>query len=69
MVPQARKKSARLDFAFVFPNKDGRYIMKEVGRVFSEPGDRTDDGARTLNTLRFQTVRVMSFPVHSLDCP
>ena len=29
--------------------------MKEIGRVFSETSGRTDDSARTLNSLRFQT--------------
>mmetsp|Transcript_20323 Transcript_20323/g.59370 ORF Transcript_20323/g.59370 Transcript_20323/m.59370 type:complete len:295 (-) Transcript_20323:61-945(-) len=51
----ARRRVAKLSFAFVYPDRNGRFNVRQVGRVFSVPGDRKDDGDRTLASLRFQT--------------
>uniref|UniRef100_A0A0D9YLH9 Histone deacetylase complex subunit SAP18 n=1 Tax=Oryza glumipatula TaxID=40148 RepID=A0A0D9YLH9_9ORYZ len=49
----ARKRNARLSFAFVYPDKHGRFVVKEVGSTFSYGHGRGDD-AKTLAELGFQ---------------
>lgn len=51
---RAKMRTARMDFAVVFPDTNGRYQMREVGRVFSMANGRPDDSAKTLASLRFQ---------------
>mmetsp|Transcript_35996 Transcript_35996/g.90920 ORF Transcript_35996/g.90920 Transcript_35996/m.90920 type:complete len:174 (-) Transcript_35996:252-773(-) len=49
----ARARAARLSFAFVYPDRSGRNVMRQVGMVHSSRV--SDDDARTLKSLRFQT--------------
>uniref|UniRef100_A0A8R7QPI0 Histone deacetylase complex subunit SAP18 n=1 Tax=Triticum urartu TaxID=4572 RepID=A0A8R7QPI0_TRIUA len=49
----ARKRNARLSFAFVYPDKNGRFVVKQVGSTFSYGHGRGDD-AKSLGDLGFQ---------------
>ena len=53
VIPAARRKSARLSFAFVYPDKRGQNVMKQVGMVSAMR--KLDDENKTLASLRFQT--------------
>ncbi|XP_062155972.1 histone deacetylase complex subunit SAP18 [Alnus glutinosa] len=53
VAPAARRKNARLSFAFVYPDKNGRFKVREVGMTYSFGSGRLDDG-KTLAELRFQ---------------
>ncbi|KAK3152011.1 hypothetical protein QOZ80_2BG0153190 [Eleusine coracana subsp. coracana] len=48
----ARRRNARLSFAFVYPDKNGRFVVRPVGSTFAF-GGRGDD-AKTLAELGFQ---------------
>uniref|UniRef100_A0A804PE62 Histone deacetylase complex subunit SAP18 n=1 Tax=Zea mays TaxID=4577 RepID=A0A804PE62_MAIZE len=49
----ARKRNARLSFAFVYPDKNGRFVVRQVGSTFAYGHGRGDD-AKTLAELGFQ---------------
>ncbi|KAL6848345.1 hypothetical protein ACP4OV_021639 [Aristida adscensionis] len=52
----ARRRNARLSFAFVYPDKNGRFVVRQVGQTNSYvhgPLARGDD-AKTLAELGFQ---------------
>ncbi|XP_059455806.1 histone deacetylase complex subunit SAP18 [Corylus avellana] len=53
VAPAARRKNAKLSFAFVYPDKNGRFTVKEVGMTYSYGNGRLDDG-KTLAELCFQ---------------
>ncbi|CAI5459530.1 unnamed protein product [Closterium sp. Yama58-4] len=55
VVPEARRRDARLSFAFVYPNRQGRNVMKQAGITNSMPRRPTPDDNRTLHELGFQT--------------
>ncbi|KAK3152264.1 hypothetical protein QOZ80_2BG0156580 [Eleusine coracana subsp. coracana] len=48
----ARRRNARLSFAFVYPDKNGHFVVRPVGSTFA-CGGRGDD-AKTLAELGFQ---------------
>ncbi|ONK79894.1 uncharacterized protein A4U43_C01F11490 [Asparagus officinalis] len=48
----ARRRNARLSFAFVYPDKKGRFVFRQVGTTHSYANGR-DDG-KTLEALDFQ---------------
>ncbi|GIL93322.1 hypothetical protein Vretimale_19743 [Volvox reticuliferus] len=51
--PAARNRNARISFAFVYPDRRGRNVMRQVGVVHStRPGE---DDSKTLRQLNFQT--------------
>lgn len=51
--PAARSPNARLSFAFIYPDRRGRNVMRVVGNVHSKrPGE---DDNKTLRGLSFQT--------------
>ncbi|KAM7275900.1 hypothetical protein ACFE04_017766 [Oxalis oulophora] len=52
VAPAARKKNAKLSFALVYPDKNGRNVVKEVGMT-SAYGNGRDDH-RALADLSFQ---------------
>ncbi|GAA0150525.1 hypothetical protein Leryth_015514 [Lithospermum erythrorhizon] len=53
--PEARRRDAVLSFAFVYPDKLGRFVVKEVGMTYSYPNPRRpDDGSKALGDLDFQ---------------
>jgi histone deacetylase complex subunit SAP18 len=45
----------RLSFAFVYPDRRGVSVMKQVGEVFSDPRRTTPDDDKSLQQLQFQT--------------
>eukprot|EP00744_Colponema_vietnamica_P000655 GILI01001150.1.p1 GENE.GILI01001150.1~~GILI01001150.1.p1 ORF type:complete len:222 (+),score=2.94 GILI01001150.1:362-1027(+) len=51
--PSARKRDAKLSFAFIFPDSRGQNAMKKVGVVYSCRKGRSDDFS--LASLRFVT--------------
>ncbi|KAI7991931.1 Histone deacetylase complex subunit SAP18 [Camellia lanceoleosa] len=54
VAPEARRRDA-IVFAFVYPDKHGRFVVKEVGRMYSYPnGRRPDSGGKALGDLSFQ---------------
>ncbi|GJP39644.1 hypothetical protein CLOM_g23992 [Closterium sp. NIES-68] len=55
VVPEARRRDARLSFAFVYPNRQGRNVMKQAGITNSMTRRPTPDDNRTLQELGFQT--------------
>lgn len=52
-VPQAKARNARLGFSLAYPDKRGRYLLREVGMTFN--GRRHPDEAKTLDSARFET--------------
>ncbi|KAL3678698.1 hypothetical protein R1sor_021654 [Riccia sorocarpa] len=54
--PAARRREARLSFAFVYPDRRGRNVIRNVGMTHSNGNSRRggDDG-RSLAELSFQT--------------
>ncbi|KAL6322524.1 hypothetical protein AAG906_009826 [Vitis piasezkii] len=54
VAPAARRRDAILSFAFVYPDTNGRFVLREVGKTFSYGnGKRLDDG-KALAELGFQ---------------
>lgn len=53
VAPAARRRNAKLSFAFVYPDKHGRFLVREVGRTFSYGNGRLDD-SKALAELGFQ---------------
>eukprot|EP00887_Chlorella_sp_A99_P006996 scaffold2.g6996.t1 len=51
--PAARRPHAWLSFAFVYPDRRGRNVMRQVGQVHSTRFG--EDDAKTLKQLSFQT--------------
>ncbi|EXC11715.1 hypothetical protein L484_020767 [Morus notabilis] len=49
----ARRRNAKLSFAFVYPDKHGRFLVREVGKTFSYGNGRLDDN-KALAELGFQ---------------
>ncbi|KAL6128832.1 hypothetical protein ACLB2K_072186 [Fragaria x ananassa] len=43
VAPTARRKNAKLSFAFAYPDKCGRFIVREVGQTFAFGNGRLDD--------------------------
>ncbi|CAH9145842.1 unnamed protein product [Cuscuta epithymum] len=55
VAPEARKRDAVLSFSFVYPDKNGRFVVREVGKTYSIPsGRRPDNGNQTLSDLKFE---------------
>ncbi|KAL5718399.1 hypothetical protein ACHQM5_011304 [Ranunculus cassubicifolius] len=52
VAPAARRRNARLSFAFVYPDKHGRFVVKTVGETMS--GGRGRDDGKALDDLHFQ---------------
>ncbi|MED6170739.1 hypothetical protein PIB30_034006 [Stylosanthes scabra] len=53
VAPAARRRNAKLSFAFVFPDKNGRFKVQEVGKTLSHANGRFDDG-KALAELGFE---------------
>ncbi|CAL9105348.1 unnamed protein product [Musa acuminata var. zebrina] len=51
---EARKRDAKLSFAFVYPDKNGRFVVRPVGMTYSHGNGRRLDDAKTLAELGFQ---------------
>lgn len=56
VAPAARKREAKLSFAFVYPDKNGRFVVKGVGMTnsFAIGRDGRIDDAKMLKELGFQ---------------
>jgi len=54
VAPAARKRDAKLSFAFVYPDKNGRFVVRPVGTTFSYGNGRRIDDGKTLDELGFQ---------------
>ncbi|XWS45984.1 hypothetical protein CRYUN_Cryun14cG0026100 [Craigia yunnanensis] len=54
VAPAARRRDARLSFAFVYPDKNGRFVVREVGKAFSYGNGRRLDDSKTLGELSFE---------------
>ncbi|KAL0720639.1 hypothetical protein Bca4012_035238 [Brassica carinata] len=52
----ARRRDARLSFAFVYPDKNGRFIVRQVGQTMSYPNRKQPDDSKTLADLHFERV-------------
>ncbi|KAF3547026.1 hypothetical protein DY000_02002536, partial [Brassica cretica] len=50
----ARRRDARLSFAFVYPDKNGRLIVRQVGQTMSYPNRKQPDDSKTLADLHFE---------------
>ncbi|XP_013748136.1 histone deacetylase complex subunit SAP18-like isoform X1 [Brassica napus] len=50
----ARRRDARLSFAFVYPDKNGRFIVRQVGQTMSYPNRKQPDDSKTLADLHFE---------------
>lgn len=58
----ARRPNAKLSFAFIYPDRTGRNVMRQVGVVHSTiPGN---DDAATLRSLKFQTGDFLSVAIY-----
>ncbi|TQD87677.1 hypothetical protein C1H46_026765 [Malus baccata] len=53
VAPAARRRNARLSFAFVYPDKHGHFVVREVGKTLSNGNGKLDDG-KVLAELGFQ---------------
>ncbi|XP_004298723.1 PREDICTED: histone deacetylase complex subunit SAP18-like isoform 2 [Fragaria vesca subsp. vesca] len=55
IAPAARRRNAKLSFAFVYPDKRGCYVFKQAGMTHAHGniGRRLDD-SKSLNELKFQ---------------
>ncbi|XP_074263232.1 histone deacetylase complex subunit SAP18 isoform X1 [Silene latifolia] len=52
-IPQARRRDALLSFALVYPDRNGCFIVRRVGKTLSHCTRALDD-EKTLAQLRFQ---------------
>jgi len=53
--PAARRREARLQFALVYPDRQGRLTRRPLGTVHAAPGKRSEAERHTLHSLQFQT--------------
>ncbi|KAJ8632692.1 hypothetical protein MRB53_026028 [Persea americana] len=54
VAPTARRRDAKLSFAFVYPDKHGRYVVRQVGMTNSYASGRRLDDGKALAELSFQ---------------
>eukprot|EP00262_Sarcandra_glabra_P001035 TRINITY_DN11045_c0_g1_i2.p1 TRINITY_DN11045_c0_g1~~TRINITY_DN11045_c0_g1_i2.p1 ORF type:complete len:165 (+),score=35.22 TRINITY_DN11045_c0_g1_i2:2-496(+) len=54
VAPAARRRDAKLSFAFVYPDKHGRYVVRQVGMTHSYGNGRRLDDGKALAELSFQ---------------
>ncbi|GAB2300930.1 hypothetical protein Dimus_034965 [Dionaea muscipula] len=52
--PEARKREAKLSFAFVYPDRYGRFVVRQVGMTYSNGNKRNLDETKALSELNFQ---------------
>lgn len=60
--PQARGRATRLSFAFIYPDRRGRNVMRQVGIVHSSR--TSEDDFKTLKQLNFQTGDYVSVAIY-----
>ncbi|KAJ8633568.1 hypothetical protein MRB53_026904 [Persea americana] len=54
VAPAARRRDAKLSFAFVYPDKHGRFVVRQVGMTHSYGNGRRLDDGKALTGLSFQ---------------
>ncbi|KAK3224732.1 hypothetical protein Dsin_004594 [Dipteronia sinensis] len=54
VAPEARRRNAKLSFAFVYPDKRGRFVLRQVGMTHSYGNGRRLDDSRALAELNFE---------------
>ncbi|KAG9457810.1 hypothetical protein H6P81_002318 [Aristolochia fimbriata] len=54
VAPAARRRDAKLSFAFVYPDKNGRFVVRQVGMTHSNGNGRRSDKGKALAELSFQ---------------
>ncbi|KAH9308407.1 hypothetical protein KI387_036318, partial [Taxus chinensis] len=55
VAPAARRRDAKLSFAFVYPDRRGRNVVRQVGVTYAYPNARRpDEGNKALADLSFQ---------------
>nr|XP_023876865.1 histone deacetylase complex subunit SAP18-like isoform X1 [Quercus suber]XP_023876866.1 histone deacetylase complex subunit SAP18-like isoform X2 [Quercus suber] len=54
VAPEARRRSAKLSFAFVYPDNRGRFVLRTVGTTLSYGNGRRLDDSKSLGELSFQ---------------
>jgi len=57
----ARSRTARISFALVYPDKRGRYVMREVGSTHSFR--KGEDDRKTLERINFVTGDYLSVAI------
>eukprot|EP00475_Leptophrys_vorax_P003640 TRINITY_DN12140_c0_g1_i1.p1 TRINITY_DN12140_c0_g1~~TRINITY_DN12140_c0_g1_i1.p1 ORF type:complete len:161 (-),score=1.96 TRINITY_DN12140_c0_g1_i1:415-861(-) len=65
VAPEARRRDARLSFAFIYPNRQGRNVMKQAGITYATARRRTPDDEKTLHELGFQTGDFLDVAIYS----
>ncbi|KAK8943710.1 Histone deacetylase complex subunit SAP18 [Platanthera guangdongensis] len=72
VAPAARKRDAKLSFAFVYPDKNGRFVVRPVGMTYSYGNGRRIDDSKTLDELSFQVIIILTSveekPMDSSSC-
>ncbi|KAL9385549.1 hypothetical protein Peur_022559 [Populus x canadensis] len=53
VTPAAKRRNARLSFAFIFPDTNDRFVVREVGKTDSHRNGKLDDN-KALAQLGFQ---------------
>ncbi|XP_044477433.1 histone deacetylase complex subunit SAP18-like isoform X2 [Mangifera indica] len=54
VAPEARRRNAKLSFAFVYPDKRGRFVLRQVGMTHSYGNGRRLDDSKALAELNFE---------------
>ncbi|KAL9254189.1 Histone deacetylase complex subunit SAP18-like protein [Drosera capensis] len=52
--PEARKREAKLSFAFVYPDRNGIFTVRQVGMTYANANKRNLDETKALAELNFQ---------------
>ena len=60
--PAARRPQARLSYAFVYPDRRGKNVMRQVGQVHASRFG--EDDAKSLQQLNFQTGDYLSVAIY-----
>lgn len=58
----ARRRTARLSFAFVYPDRAGKKVVRYVGETYSTR--RSQDGKKSLADLKFETGDYLDVAIH-----
>ncbi|KAK6935305.1 Sin3 associated polypeptide p18, partial [Dillenia turbinata] len=52
--PAARRRDAKLSFAFVYPDRNGKFVFRQAGVTTSHGNGRRPDDSKALGELKFQ---------------
>mmetsp|Transcript_49918 Transcript_49918/g.118908 ORF Transcript_49918/g.118908 Transcript_49918/m.118908 type:complete len:163 (+) Transcript_49918:63-551(+) len=62
VAPEARAPTARLDFRLIYPDKEGRNVMSELGTVTAAKKGPHDD--KTLSSSKYQTGDLLDLAIY-----